>query len=159
MIKLEDALAYNPETGDITWKVRSGPATPGKVAGCVTGHGYRYIAYRRKWYRAHRLAWYLHYGEWPSAEIDHINHCKTDNRLANLRQATSSQNKWNARKSTKNKSGIKGVFWSKRDSKWRVAIAGNKRSYHVGFFEDIREAEQAYNDAAKRLHGQFACVG
>jgi len=44
--------------------------------------------------------------------IDHINGNGLDNRRANLRQATHTQNMQNRKRSKSNRSGFKGVYWA-----------------------------------------------
>ena len=63
------------------------------------------------------------HGKWiPGFQPDHRNGCGTDNRLENLRMATRAQNQANHRKRPDNRSGCPGVFWVKRDKRWRAAI-------------------------------------
>ena len=94
---LRSLFDYNPETGDITWRVyRNWQAKVGDVAGYVTPSGYRLICIRNGGvvnYLAHRLAWALHYGEDPNpCELDHIDRNKLNNRIENLRKVTRSEN-------------------------------------------------------------------
>lgn len=42
------------------------------------------LYYRKRQYRAHRLAWVMHYGTAPKTHIVHINGDTRDNRIANL---------------------------------------------------------------------------
>ncbi|OJI04523.1 HNH endonuclease [Polynucleobacter sp. MWH-Adler-W8] len=55
---------------------------------------------------------------------------------------------------TRNKSGYRGVSWSSRRNIWRAQF---KRK-GLGYFATKEEAALAYNEAAKRLHGEFACL-
>jgi len=48
-----------------------------------------------KRYYAHRLAWLYVYGVWPDGDTDHINRNKHDNRIANLRSCSRSENMLN----------------------------------------------------------------
>ena len=77
-------IAYDPETGIFTRiKAVKGHAAVSKV-GAVGNHGYLSIYFNGKLQLAHRLAWFLTYGEWPTM-LDHINGNKLDNRISNLR--------------------------------------------------------------------------
>ena len=88
-------------------------------------------------------------------EVDHINQNGLDNRLCNLRCATSQQNKHNQRAKRNNKSGYKGVFLENRSGKWVARIMVNGKNMHLGYFTDPLEAHFAYCKASKDLHGEF----
>ena len=91
--------------------------------------------------------------------VDHININTLDNRKANLRFATYTQNNWNSRRGmNEGSSKYKGVVWNKQQNKWRVTIVNNKKSFHLGFFEDEKEAAKAFNEAALKYRGQFALL-
>ena len=91
-------------------------------------------------------------------ETDHINGNKLDNRKENLRICTTSQNQGN-RKINKNSSlQLKGVYFHKKDKKFRATIHQKNNSIHLGSFETKEEAALAYNKAAKKYFGEFACL-
>ncbi len=92
--------------------------------------------------------------------VDHINHSGLDNRKANLRTVTIAQNNVNrAGYKTKNSpSKYKGVYWSKRDKKWQVQICCNYKIITIGQFNDEIQAAKAYDEAAKKFHGEFAVL-
>ena len=89
--------------------------------------------------------------------VDHINHNGLDNRRANLRLATSAQNNWNrsARK-WRSSSKYKGVSWDKKEKRWIVSIRCHGKIDFLGRFKNETEAARAYDNAAKKLHGEFA---
>jgi HNH endonuclease/AP2 domain len=149
-------LDYNPDTGVFTWRIPPHPRfRVGAVAGCLFSNGYRYIKIEKRTYKAHRLAWLYMSGEWPVGELDHKNTVRHDNRIANLRQPPSrSLACANTSKSSRNKSGYKGV--SRCGNSWRAQIWLNGRRYHLGLFDAPAEAHAAYAAAAKRLHGEYA---
>lgn len=78
--------------------------------------------------------------------VDHINQNKLDNRKSNLRDATKSVNALNSGMWSHNKSGYKGVCWSKQAKKWRATININKQQIHLGFFTTPEEAHKAYQN-------------
>lgn len=154
--ELRETLWYDEVTGKIYWLISRGKARIGSEAGCLDGQGYRIIAINRRIYQAHQIAWALAYGEWALADIDHKNLCKSDNRLCNLRIATSSQNHANMSVSIANSSGKKGVCWNKKSQKWQSGIKVQGRSIHLGLFSDINSAAEAYKAAALSYFKEFA---
>lgn len=87
--------------------------------------------------------------------IDHCNRDGLDNRRRNLRAATRSQNRANARRASNNSSGSKGVSWRKQHGKWRAYITHNGNQIHLGYFARLQDAARAYQQAAARLFGSF----
>jgi hypothetical protein len=157
--RLREVLSYDPETGVFVWLKRTARRIRvGDVAGCLGTLGYRSLGINGEEHLAHRLAWLYVHGEWPSADIDHINGDPGDNRLANLRPATRAQNSANAGKRTTNTSGLKGVCWSKKSCKWRAAITVNGQVIYLGLFDCPAEAHAAYARAAEQHCGEFARV-
>ena len=93
----------------------------------------------------------------PAMFIDHINHNSLDNRKANLRPATRTQNIWHRKKFKKpSRSRYKGIDWLKTQNRWRARIRVNGKRIYLGSFDNQISAAKAYDDAAKRYHGQFA---
>ncbi|HLP67790.1 MAG TPA: AP2 domain-containing protein [Rhizobium sp.] len=88
--------------------------------------------------------------------VDHRNLSRLDNRRANLRTATKSQNGYNRTKRSDNKSGYKGVYRCRQTGLWRAEISAEKIKHKLGRFADPIEAARAYDEAARRLHGDFA---
>lgn len=143
-------LSYDKETGLFTWMVspRRGIA-PGSVAGTVNLNGYRIICIDGKKYRASRLAWFCAHGVWPNGEIDHRDRNRLNDAIANLREATSSQQKAN-RSANNGRELPKGV---KRRYHKFVARLGKK---HIGSFGTVEEARMAYLNAAREEFGEFS---
>jgi hypothetical protein len=172
--QLRELLHYDPDTGIFRWREgidhwRAGlpagtlykqrPNGPSRVAigiGTTSESKYKVIGVRKRVYRAHRLAWLYVYGEWPDREVDHINNDPTDNRIVNLRLATFSENAMNRGLRANNTSGVKGVSWSKKSSRWLAHIGINGKLHHLGLFDTIEEARAVREEAARRLHGAFA---
>lgn len=153
--RLQELLHYDMRTGIFAWRVAP-PQKPnfiGREAGCISPAGYRMIRIDRRLYRAHRLAWLYVYGIWPN-NVDHANGVKDDNRLANLRECTMSQNIANARLRKDNTSGHKGI-WRENNS-WTVEVWCHGKKHRVGVFRDLDQARAARAEAAERLHGEFA---
>jgi hypothetical protein len=156
--RLRDLLDYNPKTGVFVWRVslRGRFARIGSVAGRQDGHGYTRIGVDRQEYAAARLAWLFVYGQWPRCEIDHINHIKTDNRIANLREATRSNNIHNRRLTKRNTTGFKGI--KRVPSGWLARITHKGKFRHLGTYRTPEAAAEAYRRASQELHGEFSCA-
>lgn len=90
----------------------------------------------------------------PNIFVDHINGNGLDNRRSNLRLCNRSQNSANRQSSFKSSSKYLGVC--KKRKNWRAQISVNKRTKYLGTFKTQEEAALAYNEAAKKIHGEFA---
>ena len=158
--QLRAVLDYEPETGMFIWRARKKGAHLNSWAGLRAGAkrdlGYIVIRIDYRLYRAHRLAWLYVHGRWPKGEIDHINGDPSDNRIANLRIATSSNQKMNSRLRTDNTSGIRGVYFEKRRSYWYFEIRANGYRHVSRKFTTAEEARAARIKFEHHLHGPFA---
>ena len=151
--RLRELLHYNAETGLFHWAVkRNGSKGIDSPAGSPNQKGHINIGIDGVRYRAHRLAWLYVYGRWPEKELDHINRVKADNRIANLREVSRSQNVQNTLLRANNKSGQKGVCWKKEKGVWGASIAVNGKQYHLGYYLSVEAASAAYKKAAARFH-------
>ena len=88
--------------------------------------------------------------------IDHLDRCGLNNQKNNLRICTKCENSRNRGLNLNNKTGFKGVYYIKFLNKYRVQIQSNKIKYHLGYFIDIKEAINTYNEAAIKFHKEFA---
>jgi hypothetical protein len=114
----------------------------------VNTSGYATRKEGKKTIRMHRL---IH--KTPSGFFtDHINREKLDNRRANLRTVTKSQNGFNRKAPSNNKSGIKGVYWDKFTNKWRAEIKVFYKKISLGRFANIKDALLARKKAEKTYH-------
>jgi DUF4097 and DUF4098 domain-containing protein YvlB len=89
-------------------------------------------------------------------EVDHINGNRLDNRRQNLRICTHKDNQRNMSKKRGASSIYKGVHWNSRDKRWIVKIKTNEKQVCVGRYKLEVEAAIAYNNAAKKIYGEFA---
>ena len=104
----------------------------------------------------HKLIYLYHYGYVPK-QLDHINGDTSDNRIENLREVSSSENMMNRRIFSNNKSGYKGVAWSKFHSKWFVYINVNKVRKNYGYYDDLEIAALLASEVRDLHHGNFVC--
>lgn len=157
---LRQLLDFDLDAGLVFWRERpssmfcAGSTSPqavakvwnkryaGKSALKAGGIGYLQVKVFGRAYYAHRVIWALAHGAVSQEmQVDHINGDKNDNRLANLRLVTCSENLRNMPKSKKNASGVVGV---QRDrEKWAARIQVNGKRIHLGQFATIEAAVQA----------------
>lgn len=151
-------LTYDPVTGIFTWKPRPGVKNQfnskhaGKSAGKRnSSNGYIRITIMRRGYMAHRLAFVIMTGRWPTCDIDHRDTVKTNNWWTNLREATGSQNRSNT--PGQSKIGLpKGVWKSRR--RFSATIKQNGSNVYLGNYKTPEEAHQAYLRAAEKYYGK-----
>lgn len=162
---LRNLLSYDPETGALTWLHR--PASlfkcekdamlwnaknAGKKAFTCLKRGYLMGAIFGKTVPAHRVIWALRHGAWPSQDIDHINGDRNDNRIANLRCVSRTENCRNKTRQVRNKSGRTGVHWCSTNEKWVAAIGIGLTKKHLGMFHSFASAVAA-RARAERKYG------
>lgn len=156
---LNKLLRYDEATGKLFWKPRVkeffsegknsafnkwNTRWSGKEAlFSVDSHGYFYGRIFGKRHSAHRVIMAMNTGVWPLEDVDHINGCRSDNRMINLRSVSRKENARNASKSKRNKSGYVGVSWSKKDKRWRAGICVDGKELYLGNFVNIEEAVAA----------------
>ena len=129
----------------------------GRTIGKPAKNGYVYIRFDGHSRLAHRVAWFLSHGRWPTADLDHINGDRSDNRLCNLREATRSQNLANRKPC--NKTGFKGVLVhpnAHRVKRYGAQCVKDGIYHFRGWFHTAEEASEAYKALSTELHGEFA---
>lgn len=161
---LRKILRYDSETGKLFWRARTidmfqhakvpeqvfkswKTRFQGKEAFTAIRDGYRIGIINQKRLSAHRVAWAIYHGEWPSDEIDHINGNRSDNRIENLRAVSRAENTRNRKLRSDNKSGVHGVYFIASIGKWAARINVNKKERHLGTFETKVEAIKARKEA------------
>ena len=144
---VRDLFEYRAD--NLYWRERPASSVDmSKPAGTVKPRGYRDIHVKGKMYKAHRLIWLYIYGKFPDNTIDHVNGKPLDNRIENLRDVTQQENNKNARKRKDNTSGHVGVCWDKQSEKWRAQIAVDGVKTHLGLFNILEDAAEAYRVAS-----------
>lgn len=146
---IRSRIDYNPETGDFTWLPRHDGSSwdtryAGKRAGTPHSHGYLSIRIDGELYLAHRLAWFWMNGEWPDAQIDHINRNKSDNRIRNLRSCSATENMQNGGMYRTNTSGFCGVRFDRRRGTWAAQISVGGKRKNLGSAKSAEEAHAIY---------------
>lgn len=152
--RLREVLLYAPTTGVFTWRISWRRKRAGEVAGGpLDERGYCRIGVDGKRYHAHRLAFIYMTGSCP-AYVDHIDLDCGNNRWANLRGATKSQNGMNRQKNSNNTTGVKGVYFQANAYVAEICVAGLK--HYLGRFPSLGDATAAVIAARSQFHGEFA---
>lgn len=160
--RLRELVHYDPEVGAF-WSLPKSTARLNTAAKCrlIGGvHkalGYVTIGFGKDRFYAHRLALLYMTGEWPKAEVDHINGDRSDNRFANLRDVDRATNAQNRRsESRKSAAGLLGVTrWIGAGGrlKWVATIKTSGQRRYLGVYETPELAHEAYLKAKRDLHG------
>jgi hypothetical protein len=140
--ELKEQFNYDPETGLFTRIKSKGGRPIGEVAGCLRSNGYLYLMVNFKSVSCHRAAFLFMIGEFPKGQVDHVNRDKTDNRWANLRDVSQSENERN--KSPRSSTGVRGVYYDKRClSPYLASLQKNGKTYTKTGFDTIEQATAA----------------
>jgi len=156
------AYRYEPDSGHFYHRVLAGSKKrPNGEAGTIL-QGYVMIRVGGRGgrvFRAHRLAWLFMTGDFPPKgyEIDHINGERADNRWANLRLVTRSQNNMNVGIKANNQSGCVGVSYQLRRNNWTARIVVHGKVICLGDFVSKSEAIDARKSAERKYFRQYAC--
>lgn len=176
---IRQLLRYNPETGELFWKERPESFFPnhpqtahhnanawnakfaGKLTGTARSKGYRHITLLGFRMKAHRVAWCLYHGAWPTGQIDHINGSRGDNRIVNLRDVAGPDNQKNMKVRVDNTSGNIGVYFSR--GRWKAYINVNGNRVHLGSHKEKSAAVQARKQAERSFgfhknHGRSGSI-
>lgn len=87
---------------------------------------------------------------------DHKSRNTYDNRRENLRPSNKLLNSYNRKKRVdKRSSPFVGVYPTK-DGRWMAKITADRVEHYLGRFDTAEEAAHARDEAAKKLHGEFA---
>ncbi len=137
---LRQLLRYEAETGRLFWLARDRNLSGLEAGGIASPDGYRRVRINGQMCLAHRVIMAMMHGEWPAAQVDHINGNRADNRLCNLRSVQRATNSRNKGRYRNNRSGCTGVHWCKLTSRWVAAIQKDGQRVPLGRFESLDDA-------------------
>jgi len=148
--RLKEVITYDKESGEFTWnKSLNSRSISGSKAGYTRSDGYIEIKIDGIVYKAHRLAWFYEYQEWPKM-IDHINGSCGDNRICNLRKSNSWLNQGN-RAMHRNGRLVGAKYKANRKKKWESTITIKGKHFFLGSYNTEEEAHSAYMQALQAL--------
>ena len=137
---LRQLFKYDPESGYLFHK--AGPRL-GKLAfNYVSDQGYRYGLIDGRKYLTHRIIWKIVTGQDPNNQIDHIDGCRSNNKISNLRDVSNQENGRNRHLQKTNKSGASGVSFEFSRQRWRARIWDGK-PIHIGYYQSKADAISA----------------
>lgn len=159
-IDVEQVLRiFKYKDGRLYWNVKRGGLNIGDEAGCIS-RSEKYSSWKIRVngvkFRRSRIVWCIHFGEIPEGmEIDHINHNPLDDRIENLRLATTAQNAANKTRRKPTSLGLpKGVTVAGSGRYCAGAMVNGKR-IHFGVFDTVDEASESYRINARMMFGEF----
>lgn len=132
----KDIFIYDRENGYLYNKKRKH-----RQAGTITNRNYRAISINGLHYLAHRIVWLLENKSFPTGFIDHINGDRLDNRIVNLRAATTRQNGQNRKE---HRSGKLVGAQKLPNNRWMAYCYFKKTPITVASFDTEKQAHECY---------------
>jgi len=136
-------FTYNEDTGELIRRINSGKERVGDSAGSPSTKKYYRVYVAGKYYPRSHLVWVYHTGSLPTNYLDHVDRDRQNDRIENLQEVTYLENCRNKTRNSNNKSGMSGVSWHKKASKWRAFITIDAKQVHLGLFIDLKAAIDA----------------
>jgi poly-beta-hydroxyalkanoate depolymerase len=142
---------FDYKDGFLLNKKQRGKSKKGEPIGFVNFYGYRVSRVDMEKFYVHRLIWVFHNGSLNDLDVDHIDGNRDNNKIDNLRLVNSQKNNQNIRQARKtNALGVLGV--SMKFGKFCAQISFNRKVKHLGLFNTVEEAHQAYLEAKRKIH-------
>lgn len=143
---IKEYFSYCPDSGIITRSDRK------NSNGSYDKDGYLILKIKGRQFKAHRIAWFLYYGEFPRKNIDHINRDRSDNRIINLRDVCQAKNVENTTKKLNSNTGVVGVYVDNTNGlKKKYAVKHKNNTYR---FYSIEEAIKFRESKGLQVHLQ-----
>lgn len=154
--KLLELYKYDPITGVVFRTTRMGNYPAGSACNAVTTNGKYYkTTYKGDQILLHRLAWFLYHKKQPPEVIDHKDGDGLNNRIDNLREATTSTNQMNINATMKSTTGLKGIMPVRGGALFRaeVCVEGKRYQKHS---KSIEKLQEWVTMKRQELHGEYA---
>jgi hypothetical protein len=152
------AKHFKVEGGNLIRLTNATRSRAGQIVGTPNSEGYLKFGHKRKNYFVHRVIYLLTH-KTISECIDHVNGNILDNRPENLRAAVIRTNAYNAKLSSSNKTGCKGVHKMKDGSGYQASIRYNNKRKFLGLFQDFEDAKELITLVREVVHGEYANHG
>ena len=151
---------FRYKDGKVYW-IRSPwkPIVVGTEAGCIKhkhSKPVRIISLKGKEYSTAKIVFLLHHGYFPKSII-YMDGNRLNTNFNNIRASTESLRNY-TNSSIKAKSGYKNIYYDKYKNMWLVSMRISKSNKFIGYYENIEDAKEACNLAAKRIYGDFAVL-
>ncbi|NWB47041.1 HNH endonuclease [Pseudomonas gingeri] len=154
---LQKIYVIDPVSPSGLSRIKATRGSNGKIGPVVSmgSDGYYRMKFQGRFYRIHRIIYFMHTGTDPAAlVVDHIDGNRLNNRIENLRACTVQQNLWNAKGKPKRSGLPKGIEKMRSgDYRVRVSIDGDVHLMRLGSFG---AAERYLSSVRKHHHGEFA---
>jgi HNH endonuclease len=137
--RAREQLDYDPVTGVL--RKRNRQTGKWRVVQSINKDGYFSVRLSRKTYIAHRVIFLVMTGRWPEPGIDHINRDKTDNRWANLREASAAENNNNRGPAVRRP--IANVYQMANTGRFEARAFIDGRKQRLGTYDTAEEAAEA----------------
>ena len=157
---LNHLFTFDMKNGKVFWKnpPKLHPRMLGKEAGAKRLSGknkyYCRIKINKKAVLRSHIIFYVANGFKAKPCIDHINGNSLDDRPCNLRQATITENAWNHKFRKKSNNLPMGIRF--QSNKFIARISHNKHQIHIGSFNKLDDAVNAYKQKRIELYGQYS---
>lgn len=149
--RLREVFTYDPVSGEVTRKLKTGRRDALGPVTTLSGTGYLQAGLDGHCILLHRVAFALYYGRWPEGEVDHEDGDGFNNSMLNLRECTRLENSQNVTRHSDNRAGALGVTLLKT-GRFHARIHHKGRTRSLGTHRCPTAAHFAYLKAKRELH-------
>jgi len=118
-------------------------------------NNYRIITLKGKQYLTGQIIFLLVHGYLPKY-LFFIDGDTLNTKIENLTASSLSMRVYRNLKKCKTHLNLKGINYHSTRNKYKVSIQVNKKTYHLGLYQNLEIAKKAYNLGAKKLYGELA---